>query len=469
MHRIRSAVGGLLALVGAGWTVVAPAQVYRVDWPAALAAAESQPQRFAVAVPAQIDALSQGLWQAEGPDRLMWRHRIEVPGALSLSFRASRLRLPEGARLRMAGIATPVAPDAEGHWWSPAAPGAVLDLELSLPRGAWPALQFQIDELQAGFRDPLAPAPAAKAASGCTVNFACSARNDALTWGQSVVAITVHNAVGCTATLVNNSGQDGRPYLLSARHCRLQDGVVDDPVRAAASLRVQWNAVSPCGETLASASSVAAQSSSGARHRADAGDVWLLELDAPPPASAQAWYAGLDASEQPPSGELTGIHHAGRMARQMVWSAGGLQSQLLDVVLGLLPVWRMYSELGAGTAGASGSALFSQAGQVVGVLSLASGCETEPLPSLYYSRLGAAWTGDGSREGSLQAWLDPAGGGRRIPGKAAAGAAPVSSGGGSSVEHQPSAVELGGGGSLDPGLLAVLLLLVPWRRNRHKC
>ncbi|MDP3858850.1 MAG: hypothetical protein Q8Q73_13920 [Stagnimonas sp.] len=440
----------------------ARAETYAVDWPAELARAESQPERFAVARAVHIDARGDGHWSRDGL-QAVWRIELQVPGARSLSFHASSLQLPADASLSYGGRRISAADLDGADYWSSAESGEQLNLELRLPLTATAAFELRIDQLQAGFRDPQAAPVAAKSADTCTINFSCSARNDALLWGQSVVAITVLNAISCTATLVNNSNQDGRPYLLTASHCRKLNGVLADAQQAAASMRVYWNAVTACDSALAEVGSAAQQISSGAEHRAEASDVWLVELKAPPPTGANPYWAGIDASDQPASGELTGIHHGGRLARQIAWSRGGLQSMLVSVpLLGALPIWEVFAELGAAASGSSGSALFASGGRVVGVLSLSSSCESDPMPSLYYSRLGPAWNGNGSSAGSLRPWLDPANLGNQIPPKAASGASSSGSGG-STISYSAPADAGGGGGGL--GLAALLpLLLGAWRR-----
>lgn len=455
-----------LGLLLSGLALDALAETYTVDWDRELAQAAAEPARYAIARPVTIDALRDGHWSREG-EQAVWRMELEVPGAQSLAFHASALQLPEQASLEI-GASTVTAADLAGEdYWSLPQPGSSLTLVARMPLLAANRYALRIDQLQAGFRDPLAaPAVSAKAGSACAINFSCSAQNEALEWGQSVVAITVLNAVGCTATLVNNSLQDGRPYLLTASHCRELNGQRGDAQAAAASLRVYWNAVSPCGSDLAAASSVAPQTSSGANHRAESSDVWLLELKDAPPAGAKPYWAGIDASDQPASGELTGIHHGGRLARQIVWGSSPPQITVLGLSIGNLPVWKMLSELGAASAGSSGSALFVGGGKVVGVLSASSNCDAVPLPSLYYSRLGPAWNGDGSSSGSLRPWLDPANLGRQVPAKSGTGSGSSSSSGGSTVADAPGGGQGGGGGGLGGLLLAPLLLAGALRYGR---
>jgi len=60
------------------------------------------PERFAVEVPYRVSLQSHGAWTATGNART-WRYQVTVPGAVSLSFHASRVVLPSGAALSVSG------------------------------------------------------------------------------------------------------------------------------------------------------------------------------------------------------------------------------------------------------------------------------------------------------------------------------------------------------------------------------
>lgn len=450
-----SAVMTLAPLAGkAGWW---PERTLRVDWPAVTQAGE--PGRFAVALPQRIET-GDGIWTEEGTEAV-WRLDLVVPGARSLAVSTDRLHLPPGAVLQVGAQALSAAPT---RWWSHHQPGERLHLEVRLPRAWRSAFVPGIDEVQAGFRDPETASVLAKADDGCTVNFSCAASEAQQQWAQGVVALQVMNQVSCTGTLVNNSAGDGRALLLTAAHCHRVNGAVVDAAQAATSMRVFWNASSACGGTLARADSGAR--TEGAVHRAEYADSWLVELANPPPAAANAWWAGFDAGEAPMTGGVVGIHHAGGLARQLLSAAEAPRATVLDGLFGSvygLLAWRVAPPVGSAASGASGSALLDASGRVLGTLSTGSACSATARSTLNYARLSQAWDGDGSRAGSLKPWLDPAATGRQLAGKRYAfgstASAPVAEAATTS-SAAASGSGAGGGGAFDTpwwGLIALLM------------
>ena len=53
--------------------------------------------------------------------------------------------------------------------------------------------------------------------------------NDYAQWGQSVVLLIIDGSVGCTGTLINNTDNDGKPYLLTASHCLNKQFTMKNP------------------------------------------------------------------------------------------------------------------------------------------------------------------------------------------------------------------------------------------------
>jgi hypothetical protein len=245
-------------------------------------------------------------------------------------------------------------------------------------------------------------------------------------WTQGVVALQVMNQIACTGTLLNNSAGDGRPLLLTAAHCHQLDGQVVDPSTAASSLRVAWGATSACGQALPAAFSVASAVTEGARHRAEYGDTWLVELVSAPPTVAQAWWTGFDANDTAASGGVTSLHHGSGLARQALQTTATPLSVVLNGVFngvfGLL-AWQVTPQAGGASPGASGAALLDHQGRIVGTLSTGSSCSATSAGTLNYAKLAPAWTGDGTTAGSLRAWLDPLGLGRQLDGRNSTGVA----------------------------------------------
>ncbi len=422
------------------------------------------PETFADALPLSLDARHDGEWRLQG-ETLTWTHTVIVHGAQALALELEALHLPAGASLQI----------GDAHWQGPLdvstlftrhQPGTQLLLKAQMPRAVADDFVLRVVQVQAAFRDPFAAAPSvsAKAGGSCAVNFSCTLDPAVQQWGRAVVALIVLNTATCTGTLMNNTADDARPYLLTAKHCYSSAGSTD-PVRAAASLRMAWNAVASCGSPLGSAWGGGATFTEGAVHRAQYGDSWLVELTSRPP-QRDAWYAGFDAGDQPPAGALTGLHHAGGMQKQLL-SAGTASrtTRLTSFLLGVdLLGWALAPQQGGAAAGASGSGLFDARGQLIGTLSTGVACDAAD-PQLTYARLAQAWAGDGTVGGSLKPWLAPASNATVLAGKSFSGftlpplvVAPAT------VVADSTASNMAAGGSLSAGLLLLLLMACAVRR-----
>ena len=179
--------------------------------------------------------------------------------------------------------------------------------------------------------------------------------------------MVIGNLFECTGTLVNNTARDGRPYILTARHCengQLGGGNPD----AAATVSVYWDAVTPCGTPLYTLYDEITPSQSGAVTALEQQDLWLIQLDAPPAAN-DAYYAGWDASGAAFSGGYT-IHQAlGEDQQYVEWGGIDVFEQLPAATLSIAydsTFWGVVNTVGNIGAGGSGSALFSPGNQVVG-------------------------------------------------------------------------------------------------------
>ncbi|MES2883625.1 MAG: hypothetical protein V4709_02395 [Pseudomonadota bacterium] len=419
------------------------------------------PETFAEALPVSVDARHDGDWLLQG-ETLTWTHTIVVHGAQALALELEALHLPPGASLQI-GDAQWQGPLDATTLFTRHQPGMQLLLKAQMPRAVANGFVLRMVQVQAAFRDPFAsPAAVTAKAGSCAVNYSCTPDSAVQQWGRAVVALIVHNTATCTGTLMNNTATDARPYLLTAKHCYSSAGSTD-PVRAAASLRMAWNAVASCGSPLASAWGGGATFTEGAVHRAQYGDSWLVELASRPPQSLNSWYAGFDAGDQPPAGALTGLHHAGGMQKQLL-SAGTASrtTRLSSFLVGVdLLGWALAPQQGGAAAGASGSGLFDAQGKVIGTLSTGVACDAAS-PQLTYTRLAQAWAGDGTVSGSLKPWLAPASNATVLAGKSFSGVSlpPLVVAPATAVPEGAAntASDLAAGGSLSAGLLGLLLL-----------
>jgi hypothetical protein len=447
IRRIGSALAfsiGLSSMSLAATTIVVP-----VDLPALIDRVADQPERFAVNVPQQISASTDGQWTSNGTLKT-WTLSTQVPTAISLSFHASRLALPASATLTVSGSRTTVVYRAKdinrGGLWGRPLVGDTLTFVLSFPAADAANVQVELDSLQAGYRGlgGLQSHPyfvhrmAIKAANTqtCVENYSCDATAANQGPAHAIVAILIGNQYQCTGTLLNDTRSDFTPYVLTARHC--ENGILGGGApQAASSVAVYWDAVSPCGATLGSIYDSGTPVQFGATTMVEQQDAWLIQLDAAPQAT-DAYWAGWDATGAVFSGGYA-VHHALGNNKQFVgWYGQAILQHIPGATLSVgydSAFWGLVNELGSVGAGASGGALFDPNNRAVGSASLAAlqdganstgVCPVTPLAaptastiSAQYTALSAAFASNADATSTtsgvtLQSVLDAAGTGKLV-------------------------------------------------------
>jgi hypothetical protein len=387
MKRIAQGIGTLLILL-VTWSPLRAAAplVVGVDLPTLIDKVGGEPERFAVEVQQRVSASTDGQWSTNGSTRI-WKHTVQVPTAVSMSFHASHIVMPPSAVLTVTGTRASVTYRARdltrsGLWARPLL-GDTLTLSLSVAAAEASRVQFEIDTLQAGYRG-LGSAPshahylkrfgvANATTQSCTENYSCDQTPANQKAARATVAILIQNLYQCTGTLLNNTRNDQAPLILTARHC--ENGALGggNPA-AAASVSIYWDAIAPCGGVLGTIYDGGAPVQWGATTLVEQQDAWLLKLDSAPVAQ-DAYWAGWDAT----GGTFTGgysIHHALGFNKQYVQWYG--QSVLLQMPGKTLNVgynstfWGVVNQVGSVGAGASGGALFDPNNNVIGSASLAT-------------------------------------------------------------------------------------------------
>jgi lysyl endopeptidase len=293
--------------------------------------AAQSPSRFAVDVPHPASPSTDGEWSISGAINT-WTYSVQIPGAVSMSFHATRASLPPSATLTVTSQDTPyvyTSKDTDGgDLWSRIGRGDSLIFELSVATADVDDVQLEIASLQAGYRafgvgmrnhprydDLRAHALATtETLSLCADNWSCEITPTNEGPGNATVALIIGNIGQCSGVLLNDVPGDGTPYILTARHCENGNPNGGTP-SAAANVTVHWNAVSACGASLGTIYDPGVVRQSGATTIVEQQDAWLIRLNQPP--AVDAYYAGWDATGAAFVGGFT-AHHAMGSARQFI-------------------------------------------------------------------------------------------------------------------------------------------------------
>ncbi|MCX6281890.1 MAG: T9SS type A sorting domain-containing protein [Bacteroidetes bacterium] len=387
-------------------------------------ATSSLAYKFALNLPIDITMSKSGTTEILNDGQRVWRLSLHSAGAKALILYFDSFGIPEGGKLfvynpsrtLLYGAYTPANMNSFNTFASPLIPGETLVLEYNAPAGiVLPDLH--ISELSYAFRgvsdyelsDPI------PSAGSCEVNVNCSEGDNWQKQKRGVVKIIVKDSNGfsrkCSGSLVNNTSNDGIPYVLTADHC----GRFSRPVDLSQWLFYFNYEMPGCPATtpLTPASMLGAVFKAHGGTETTGSDFYLVRLTEKIPDSLHVYFNGW-SREDVASPNGTGIHHPTGDVKKI----STYNSPLVPANWPGNPYtchWRVYWNYtthghGVTEGGSSGSPIFNSSGQIVGTLTGGdSGCDTSWLNSPdYYGQFSWHWDKNGSDSAHmLKYWLDP--------------------------------------------------------------
>lgn len=358
----------------------------------------------------------------------VWRLGIRSLGAFSLNFLFSTYRLPKGSRLFLYNREQSDVRGAFNHLNNselnllPVAPieGDEIIIEYQEPANAAFPGELVIGEVNHAYRDFQLSSPQPDRSDfGCMPVVACfqdtTKRYDDIE--RSVVLLIVNGNVGCTGTLVNNTANDGKPYILTASHCLNDQFTISNPdyVAMANSIICYFNYNSPqckpvepghTSQTLASAYSRAVNEPT---------DMALIEMLDLPPADYNAYYAGWNVQDAglPP---YTCIHHPMGSPKRINVAEEDIELQTypFHLLFDQKVHWRINRwTIGCTAGGSSGSPLFDASHHVLGGLTGGKSECAHPVND-YFFAIHPCWSEPADSSQQLKCWLDPINSGKLL-------------------------------------------------------
>ena len=363
-----------------------------------------------------------GNWEELENGNMVWRLRILSATAKSLNLGFTKYFMPIGGTLvlysadmeRVMGPFTPSDNEEHEQLWTPILNGDQLVVEVKVPAESKDDLQLELKSVNhdyLGFSNP-----SALLSGSCNLDVICG---EADGWGlvdnyrdiiQSVAVIGQNGGTFCTGFLVNSVREDCAPLFMTANHCGVNNA------GAAATLVAYWNFEnSTCREPGSGASGGNGDGSlgdfnTGATHLASYGpsDFTIVQFDDPISETANAFYAGWDATETIPESAI-GIHHPSTDEKRISFENDPL---LEGIGLAnntstngdhlIVPDW----DIGTTEGGSSGSPVFNAEKRVVGQLhGGAAACGNDAYDT--YGWFFTSWEGGGTPSTRLKDWLDP--------------------------------------------------------------
>jgi len=368
---------------------------------------KDRPWRFGENLYVDIDVRNDGsVIQLPNGDKI-YRVTIYSPEAISLNLTFDHYVLPQGAdlfvynedRSEVLGAFTSANNQADEIFATALVAGDKAIIEYYEPANVTTAGIVHIFRVTHGYRGIKDFAKAFGESGSCQVNVACSTGTG---WDNQInsVCMLVSDGAGfCSGSLVNNTANDGTPYILTANHC------YSDPTSWV--FYFNWQS-STCANP---GSSPAYNSISGAtlKARTTTSDFCLVQMNSTPPANYGVYYAGWNRSTTAAT-STTCIHHPSGDIKKISLGGAPTVADNIDCGNGAAATWKVYwSGTACTEGGSSGSPLFDQNHLIVGQLyGGASTCGATAANMYdYYGRFPVSWTGDGTNSTRLSNWLDP--------------------------------------------------------------
>ena len=369
-----------------------------------------KPARSGILIDTDYNPENSGTWDTLRDGTRIWRCGFKVGDARALSLIFKPYQVKSGVRIFIYDPLQQIIlgafsdlnnkPEqvlATGH-----IQGEILILEVQVPRFDDSPGNITISGIGCDFSD----VPDQKSlkdgwfglSGNCNMDINCQNLSGYQVVKNAVVRIVYRGGERCTGTLMNNTRQDGKNYVLTAEHCINTEADANTAV-------FYFSYESPfCnGPDGSNAKSV-----SGATLRATATklDFSLLELLEPVPFHYHPYYAGWDINMNPPLSAYC-IHHPQGDVKKISIENDPLTVATFGDLYERNTHWLVsHWDTGTTEAGSSGAGLFDSNGRIRGSL---TGGQASCGNSVndYFQMLGHEWKDYSSPGNQLAYWLDP--------------------------------------------------------------
>jgi hypothetical protein len=335
--------------------------------------------------------LADGKWTEEGDSRI-WRSRFYSKGAYSINFEFSEMTLSPEAELYIFSsdgsmVYGPVTENQNiktGKYLTGLVAGDDVVIQLIEPAASTEKSRLRISRVVHGYVNSYPGLnPEGVTLLNCH-NSVCGYP----TWkdqSDAVCLTYIGDSYWCSGSLLNNTGQNFKPYFLTAYHCLTSDVT-------------SWAFRFQHKDPACSTSSIYYN---GCHYRAgwEDTDFLLLELQQIV-FNERLTFLGWDRSSSA-SSTGTGIHHPQGATMKISFDE--------DALISSGNFWQAGFDNGTAEHGSSGSPLFNTAQRVIGQLYGGPQVPTCPPITVSYGRFDKSWTGGGTSATRLSDWLAPSG------------------------------------------------------------
>lgn len=387
-------------------------------------------ERFAISIPVDLSLNNAGVWSQLPNGDKIWRMKVTCTGALATIFYFNDFYMPQGARMhvynedqsQIIGAFTSYNNHESGVFSTDNINGETAIIEYYEPAAQSGRGRIQITEVGYAYRhiyraEEEELQQRIDESDACEIDVACP---EGTNWPDQIKAtVRIRVKVGasfgfCSGTVVNNTGLDCTPYVLTAWHCG-EGASAADFNSWIMYFKFQKNA---CGSGTATSSSMTgctmrANSNDGGGNTGS--DFLLVEMNNFIPTTNVPFFCGWDATGYS-TGNTTdgvGIHHPAGDCKKISTYTSNVNSTSWGGSVANTH-WRIVwaatvTDHGVTEGGSSGSGIFrADNGGIWGTLTGGSSFCTSPNAPDLYGKLAYSWTSNGTTANrQLKPWLDP--------------------------------------------------------------
>jgi len=368
------------------------------------------PWRFGFNNHTNINTTNAGSWFDLPNGARLWLVKVKCEGALTVNLTFEQTTIPEGNQLFVYNTTKDFILGAftqehiyDGQLGTELIPGEEAIIEYYVaPKNNYG--HIQVATVTHGYRTANEFMEKAFGSSGsCNMNVNCP---DGLLWTpqrNSAVMLVSGSSGFCSGALINNTQNDGKPYVLTANHC------YSNPANWI--FRFNWQSTT-CSNP---GTSPTFQSLSGAvlRSRRTPSDFCLVEItgglvNGTVPLDYNPFFAGWDNSGTIPTTTVS-IHHPSGDIKKIAFDDNPATISQAMGSTEANSTWTVQWDRNTTTeGGSSGSPLFDQSRRIIGQLwGGGASCQNLTAPD-YYGRVSSSWEPAGSNStNQLKHWLDP--------------------------------------------------------------
>ncbi len=316
------------------------------------------PLRFGVVQEVSLGLSDAGAWHALPDGGRVWLLRVQSPGAFSLGLVFAEFSLAPGGELfvyddgraTVRGAYTWQNNLPSGEFAVQPMQGDVLTLEYHEPAADRPQGRIRLGGVVHDYRNffALVDDPGPARGGSCNVDVNCSQGNPWRNQIDSAVQ-TISNGVLCSASLVNNTANDGRQLVISANHCgTLNNGVFRFNFQRSGC----GTGTSPTNMTVQGSTLLATSTN---------GDFRLVEIIPAIPSTYHAYYSGWNRANTPTPTSVFCVHHPSGCPKKISFEN---QAPTRTGIYWRIQDW----DVGTTEGGSSGAPLYDQNGRFIGQL-----------------------------------------------------------------------------------------------------